>query len=48
MQPLPDPKNDRAVKTVKAPPQKPLKSELLWDSKDKPSKLIRQAKLESS
>lgn len=46
MQSLPDPKNDRVVKTVKPPPNKPLTSEMLWDDVERPSKLIRKTKLE--
>lgn len=30
MDPLPDPCNDRAVKSVVPPPHKPLRHELLW------------------
>jgi len=41
MEPLKDPKKDRAVKTVKAPPSAPLTSELLWDKPKNPSKLTR-------
>lgn len=31
MEPLKDPKKDRNVKTLKAPPSLPLTSSLLWD-----------------
>lgn len=31
MEPLKDPKKDRVVKTLKAPPSQPLLSSLIWD-----------------
>lgn len=31
METLPDPKNDRVVKSVKSPPHKPLSAEMLWN-----------------
>jgi hypothetical protein len=37
---LPDPKNDRQVKSVKPPPNKPMPTSLLFPSLDYPSKHI--------
>ena len=46
MELLPDPKNDRVVKTLTPPVAKPLHSELLWSDIDDKSKLISNHKLE--
>ena len=35
MEPLPDPTNDRVVKTVKAPPHKSLSENLIWPERNK-------------
>ncbi len=32
MQPLLDPKNDRVVNSIKAPPSQPLLTELIWEN----------------
>lgn len=48
MEPLSDPRKDRAIKSVKAPPHKPLSAELLWKDPDNPSNLISNAQLEES
>lgn len=47
MQSLSDPKNDRVVTTIKAPPIKPLSTELIWENPRNPSNLTRQIKLEN-
>ena len=47
MESLSDPKNDRVVKSLKAPPSKALASELLWDHSSNPSIIKRHAKLEN-
>lgn len=36
---LPDPKNDRQVKSVKPPPNKPMPTSLLFPSLDYPSNI---------
>lgn len=38
MEPLNDPLKDRAVKSVKAPPHKPLDKKLIWPDPKKPAK----------
>ena len=48
MEPLADPKKDRAIKSVKPPPHKPLSSELLWKDSETHSNLISDSELEKS
>lgn len=48
MEPLSDPKNNRQVKSVKPPPARPLKSELIWDNSKDSRKINRNSKLENS
>lgn len=47
MEPLSDPRNDRPVKSMKAPPARPLTSELLWDQGLNSSMITRHSELES-
>jgi hypothetical protein len=42
---LPDPKNDRHVKSVPPPPNKPLSSSVLFSNKKYPSKSLNFFKL---